>query len=385
MLNQLINIVNYPFRRLKGFLKRHLGWLGTPCIILYRGYGNKEEFYLRGRVIEDTGLAKPETDDRLWDNLLAMIKRYGSTGIPEQAVQINVNGKHYKCKADEDGYFELEDTLPQPLPAFDEWQQVQGQLVYPENGDKQLEVAARGEFLAADSNHSFGVITDIDDTILISHSTNVRKKLKLMLFKNAKTRLPFDGASAFYQALYQGPNLEKNHPFFYVSSSEWNLYDLLVDFCQHHDFPKGPFLLRDAQIQINKIWKVGGGNHHHKYEKICRILDMYPHLPFILVGDSGQRDAEIYSEISQQHPDRILAIYIRDVRPSRHQAVKDIAKKLAEKNIDMVLVKDTEEAALHALQRGFLHPEAIQAIVDEKRLNQAMDNEFFQILEKMTE
>nr|WP_262919038.1 App1 family protein [Tunicatimonas sp. TK19036] len=206
-----------------------------------------------------------------------------------------------------------------------------------------------------------------------------------MLFKNAKTRLPFDGASAFYQALYQGPNLEKNHPFFYVSSSEWNLYDLLVDFCEHHDFPKGPFLLKDAQIHLKKIWKAGGGNHHHKYEKICRIFDMYPHLPFILVGDSGQHDAEIYSELSQKHPNRILAIYIRDVRPSRHQAVKDIANELAKKNIEMVLVKDTEEAALHALKHGFLHPEAIQAIVDEKQLNQAMDAEFFQILEKMTE
>ena len=384
MINQLINIINFPFRKLKSFLKRRLGWLGDPCIILYRGFANQDQFYIKGRVIEDTGLAKPDEYDRFWDNVLAMIKRYGSSGLADRSLQVNFNGHGYRSRSDEDGYFTIDTNLPSEKNESALWRPIEAQLTR-EGSFSQDVTTSQSEILRLDCGHDYGVITDIDDTILISHATNVRKKLKLMLFKNAKTRLPFDGASAFYQALYQGPDLEKNHPFFYVSSSEWNLYDLLLDFCQHHNFPKGAFLLRDAKIDLKKIWKAGGGNHNHKHEKICRILKLSDPLPFILVGDSGQHDAEIYADIARNNPGRVAAIYIRDVRPSRHNAVKQIATDLAKDDITMKLVSDTEEAAVHALKNGYIHPDAVQGIVDEKKINQAMESELSQILEKIVE
>lgn len=386
MLNLLINLINYPFRKLKSLLKRLLGWVGTPCIVLYRGFSNKRQFYLKGRVIEDTGLARPEENHHFGKNLLAMIKRYGSSGIPDQRVLISVGNQQFDLESDEDGYFTLESAHDGLDSSINLWSQVRAKLIVEDSiAQSQKNPSSHSELLRLDQGHDFGIITDIDDTILISHATNVRKKLKLMLFKNAKTRLPFDGAAAFYQALYQGPNLEKGHPFFYVSSSEWNLYDLLIDFCEHHSFPKGAFLLRDAKLHLKKIWKAGSGNHNHKYEKICRIFEMSESLPFILIGDSGQHDAEIYRDIATQNPGKVLAIYIRDVRPSRHRAVQEIANQLAQKDINMLLVKDTEEAAIHALKSGFIHPDAVPEIIDEKRINQEMDNELFQILEKIAE
>jgi phosphatidate phosphatase APP1 len=384
MLNQLINILNFPLRKLKSLVKNLLGWVGKPCIILYRGFANQHQFYIRGRVIEDTGLAKPEERHRFWDNIIAMIKRYGSSGLSNRLVEVIFNGQTFTLRSDDDGYFTIDTEVPGKSNNSGLWRSIQARMINEDSFSAQ-NTNAESEILRLDRGHAYGVITDIDDTILISHATNVRKKLKLMLFKNAKTRLPFDGAAAFYQALYQGPKLEQNHPFFYVSSSEWNLYDLLVDFCHYHNFPKGTFLLRDAKINLKKIWKAGSGNHNHKYDKICRILAMSDPLPFILVGDSGQHDAEIYAQIARNNHGRVAVIYIRDVRPSRHQTVKQIAADLAKENITMVLVPDTEEAALHALQNGFIHPEAVQDIIDEKKLNQAMESEFSQILEKIVE
>ncbi len=382
MINFIINLINYPFRKLKSFLKKKLGWLSTPVILPYRGYGNRHEFYIRGRVIEDTGLSQPDEADSIWQNLLAMVKRYASNGIADIEVCSDFGDMKRSCLTDEDGFFEINLPLNHPPLTLNEWQNLHfkaSEGLPP----SQKPIEATGQVLLSHIEDQFGVITDIDDTLLISHSTNFRKKLHLMLFKNAKTRLPFDGVASFYCALQSGNSGQHHNPFFYVSSSEWNLYDLLIDFCEHHKLPKGPFLLRDAEVKLSKIWKTGTGNHSHKLDKIRHILQLHEDNRFILIGDSGQRDAEIYQQFACEFPGRILTIYIRDVRPSRHEAVQAIAKKLADDHIEMLLVKDTEEAALHALQKGYITADRIRDIVAEKEENQKMSSDIGQLMERV--
>lgn len=387
MLNLIINILNFPFRKLKSYLKRKLGWLGHPAILPFRGYGNEQEFYIRGRIIEDTGLSQPEERDSILQNMLAMVKRYASNGISDIEVCADFGEVNRSYVTDEDGFFEINLPLTEQNYrlnyGINEWQKIHFSI--ENNLQNQHEIIEDyGEVLLSQIEDQFGVITDIDDTLLISHSTNFRKKLKLMLFKNAKTRMPFDGVAAFYRALQKGDTGNHHNPFFYVSSSEWNLYDLLVDFCKHHDLPKGPFLLRDAKIKLSKIWKAGTGNHDHKFEKICHIFSLHKKNQFILIGDSGQQDAEIYNQIARENPTRIKTIYIRDVRPSRHKAVQDIARKLKEDtNLEMLLVRDTEEAALHALKKRYITPSAVKDIISDKTADQLMDTELVQIMDKV--
>lgn len=383
MFNFIINVFNYPFRKFKAFVKRKLGWIGHPTILPYRGYGNNHQFYVRGRVIEDTGLAQPEEEDKIWHNMLAMLKRYASNGIADLKVCADFAGVERSYITDEDGFFEINLPLNDHSYNLNEWQRIHYTLYNTLHHEDDV-IEEVGEVLLSQIENQFGVITDIDDTLLISHSTNFRKKLKLMLFKNAKTRMPFDGVAAFYRALQKGSNGRYHNPFFYVSSSEWNLYDLLVDFCEHHGLPKGVFLLRDAEIKLSKIWKAGTGNHNHKFDKICHILEMHEESQFILIGDSGQHDAEIYDQITRDNPGRIKTIYIRDVKASRHSQVLSIANKLKEDTgIEMLLVKDTVEAALHALKKGYITPECIKDIIEEKEDNQHLEGELEQIMEKM--
>lgn len=185
-----------------------------------------------------------------------------------------------------------------------------------------------------------------------------------MLLKNARTRMPFEGVAGFYRALYQGREGIKN-PIFYVSSSEWNLYDLLIDFCVYQGIPKGPFLLRRLATRFYHIGR-GSGSHDHKIEKIRHIIQVFKGLKFILIGDSGQQDPEIYSRIAHEAPECIAAIYIRDVHPSRHKAVLSLAHDLQKLHIEMVMVKDTMEAARHALQMGFISEKYMHDIAVEK-------------------
>jgi phosphatidate phosphatase APP1 len=140
----------------------------------------------------------------------------------------------------------------------------------------------------------------------------------------------------------------------------------LKDFLDFNQIPAGPLLLRD--IGFGGETKLRGGHMGHKFKEITQILEAYPHLKFVLIGDSGQEDPKIYREVVKQFPDRVLAIYIRDVQlPDREQIAVDVSKSLLEDKVEMVIVDNTVEAAEHAAKIGLIYKEAVPAIEQEKK------------------
>lgn len=371
---KLAKKVKSPFRKIKLELKQRLGWLGVPMILPYRGFGNENIVYFRGCVLEDKGLCTPEVQDSIWDNMIAMIKRFVSDEIPGVKLSATFMGETKEFETDEKGFFEISFAPRNFVDPKDAWQPVALELLEDVIPDQE-EVKATGQIMLLTHTSEYGVISDVDDTILISKATNTWKKLRLMLFKNAHSRLPFEGVAAFYRALQEGTSNTYN-PIFYVSSSEWNLYDLLVDFCKVRGIPKGPFLLQTLEEDWYKFWKSGGGTHGHKADKIRHILSTYHDLKFILIGDSGQKDAEIYSKIVEEFPERILAIYIRDVsKPKRQMYIKTMGEGIEHTGVEMLLVKDTEEAAKHAIERGFISEKYLKSIKKERKRDHETTNE----------
>lgn len=350
-------------------VKQTMNWLDQPRVLPYRGFGNGEKAFISGRVLEDNGLAKPEANDSIWENVRAMYRRFKSDAIPGVRVQARFQDEVLVTETDDDGFFRFEF----PVNGIDRdqmWHPVDLRLL-DQVKEHQEHSRCVGEIMVPPSNSELGIISDVDDTILISHATNTWKKFRLIMLKNAHTRLPFEGVAAFYRALKRGAKANLNNPVFFVSSSEWNLYDLLRDFCRVQGIPKGTFLLKEFNEEWWKVWKSGGGSsHNHKLVKIRRILNTYPDLPFILIGDSGQHDAELYSKAVEEFPGRIRAIYIRDVsKEDRDAKVDEIAYEVNRKGVPMLLVKDTVAAASHAAGAGYISPQDIQAV----RQNQRMD------------
>lgn len=355
-LKRIAKSVKNPLVKFRLGLKQRLGWLDIPKVQPFLGFGNAETLQIRGRVIEDAGLKKPKENQSIRRNIIAMFKRYESEEFPGVTIELEINGKKYFEETDEAGFFHFVVSNPfPPLPEEEKWIKVKFKLLDEITEDQGL-IEEKGEIYLPPDNASFGIISDVDDTILISRSTNFIRRLRLLLFKNALTRLPFDGVSGFYKALQAGNTSTRRNPIFFVSSSQWNVYDLLLDFCTHHDIPKAPFLLRTLEKRWFEFWKERSpARHGHKFEKIKHILETYNHLPFILIGDSGQRDPEIYSRVAMEYPSRIAALYIRDVTTTkRHRQVKEIAENLREKGVEMLMVKDTGEAELHARKSGFI-------------------------------
>jgi phosphatidate phosphatase APP1 len=213
------------------------------------------------------------------------------------------------------------------------------------------------------SEAEYGVISDLDDTVIRTDVQSVPRMIRAVALGSAHTRLPFSGVAAFYRALQLGRSGRPLNPIFYVSSSPWNLYDLLDEFLAIRGIPAGPLILRDWGIGVN-----AARNAPHKLEAIAHILDAYPSLPFILIGDSGQQDPEIYSEIIARYPTRIQAAYIRNVtpQPERSAAVKNLIRQVTEAGSTMVLTDDTIAAARHALERGWIAENALGAILADE-------------------
>ncbi|MBF9254776.1 DUF2183 domain-containing protein [Pontibacter sp. 172403-2] len=353
-------------------LKRRLGMLQPLQILPYRSYGTETRLYVKGRVLADKGITQSEQDDTLWENLLNMYRRFESNEIPNARVQLNLQNTTYQITTDAEGYFVLNIEPPKPLHLDNIWHPIELELT---DAPVTLteEVKATAYVLVPPPDAEYGIISDIDDTIVRTGSTSLLETGRNVLLNNAHTRIPFHGVSQFYKALQLGRNGKRNNPFFYVSSSPWNNYDLLYHFLELNDIPQGPLLLRDFGLDKDKF--LHSDHMSHKYKEIENILVTYPKLNFILIGDSGQQDADIYQEVVRKHPGRIMAIYIRDVNiPKRTKAVSTIADELKhDGEVELVLVKETAAAAKHAASKGFIFTEQVQHVEKEAELDEARD------------
>ncbi len=353
------------FDELKHRLALRHGWLEPLQLQAYLGYGTPRRISLRGRVLRDRGIVDAADDDTLWRHLLDMFRRFGSDEVPGARVRARVGESVLEVVTDQEGFFQFDHEPVAPLPDDRLWHDVELELLQPRVGDRAAP-RATGRVLVPMPGATYGVISDVDDTIVRTDATNLLLMARIVFLHNVHVRLPFKGVAAFYQALHRGADGASGNPLFYVSSSPWNLYDLLVHYLEVHDIPLGPLFLQDWGLEHDRVVKVG--HREHKLAVIGRLLATYPALPFVLIGDSGQEDAEIYHQVVVDHPGRVAAIYIRDVRhEERDRAVEAIAREVERLGAPMLLVEDTLAAARHAAEHGLIAPEALPAIGEEKR------------------
>ncbi|GAB2783867.1 phosphatidate phosphatase APP1 [Hymenobacter luteus] len=354
--------------------RARLGLLHPLQLLSYRSYGTPSRLYVKGRLLTDKGIGEPDPTDSRWHNLLNMYRRFDSNEISGAQLQVRpADGSEHSVVTDEEGYFTLNlepKQLPEPVDFL--WYPVDvllRQAPAPFPTPEKLDTRAMVLIPPADAE--YGIISDLDDTVIQTSATDLLRMARTVLLRNARSRLPFKGVAEFYRQLQLGRNGKRNNPFFYVSSSPWNLYDLLEDFLNLNDVPPGPLLLRDMALKRKQ--NTDASEHHgHKLKEIDNLLLTYPTLPFVLIGDSGQEDANIYREVVRRHPGRILAIYIRDVnRPDRAALVEQVSEDLRSDKVEMLLVQDTVQAAHHAAATGLIFQEAIPAVEQEKQKDEA--------------
>ena len=334
----------------------------TLVIIPYVGYGTGRFIELKGRVLEDKGIKPAQETDRVWDNLLNMYRRFESDEVPNARVLARFQDVEQEISADGEGFFEVSLRFENPQSHESSWQHIRLELLDPLNpGDGK--VVAEGQAMIVASEADFGVISDIDDTVV---HTGVTSRLKLagtILLKNAYTRLPLKGVANFYNALQNGRGGGTRNPLFYVSSSPWNMYDLFREFFQINNIPDGPIFLRDWGFEAQSM--LAENNRKYKLNAIYNILDRFPDLNFILIGDSGEEDPEIYTQVIRTYPQRILGVYIREVKHNakRVDEIRELARQVESYGSVLVLAEDAHVMAAHAAKEGWTgSPAAFQPL-----------------------
>ncbi|GAB5513394.1 App1 family protein [Rhodopirellula baltica] len=350
-------------------IRKRWGRAGVPQIQTYTGFATADTIHLRGRILNNPPLDPDFHNDRWWQNLAHTWRRFASDEVPGVTIEGSFAGVTGRTVSDSEGYFELDIPRTADNSEFAFWMPAQLAIV-DDDRISPLESFAVCDVMHISSDAKYAVVSDVDDTILRTGATDIGTMAKLTFFGNARTRAPLEGVASLYEWMqHNGQRFGSPvNPIFYVSSSPWNLYDLLEDFLELNAIPKGPLFLRDLGIDDDKFIKQG---HDRKLEQTRNLMNAFPHLPFVLVGDSGQEDARLYATAAEEFGQRIPAIFIRDIDPetmSNHdEKVDRYTKQSAAAGVPMHLVKDSIEVSVIAEQLGLLSKDILPAIEEATR------------------
>ncbi|MEJ7742717.1 MAG: phosphatase domain-containing protein [Nocardioidaceae bacterium] len=267
---------------------------------------------------------------------------YLSAEVAGAQVTVEVGGRTQRAVSDDEGYVDV--ALDVDLSPG--WHPVTFRL--DDEGS-----AVVGKAMVVDPAARLGIVSDIDDTIIHTGLTRLVEAIRTTLFVAEDARVAIPGAAEFYASLVAAD--DDRAPVFYVSTGAWNLHPVLHRFLERHNFPVGPMLMTD--------WGPGGkwlfreNSIAFKSRTILERIDEHPQLRWVLVGDSGQHDPEAYAAVARARPDKLHAIYIREVppqSPGRSERVREIAQELATLGVPMLLIRDSLAAAEHARELGLL-------------------------------
>ena len=333
-----------------------MGWFKKDPlqIIAFQGYGTDSHFYVRGRALEDESIDLEK--QHIWHLIINTWKRFETDEIKNVGLNIKLpNHKILKVTTDDNGYFIAETNFKNLKALTNEEGWLSFEISYDNTTiSRTIQNKNRfpGELLIPSDKAKFAVASDIDDTILHTGVVSILKWKVIYnsIFKHAKNRIPLEGAADFYHKLHSGVSGNNANPIFYVSHSPWNLYRYLELFLRQNNFPKGPILLRSLS---NLLKRKTQDEKPQKQKEILNLLKTYPNLPFILIGDSGEHDPDIYMEIAEEFPDRILAIYLRSVKHKKKMLrVRGLVENY--KTTMVLMVESSAQAIEHAREHGFI-------------------------------
>jgi phosphatidate phosphatase APP1 len=273
------------------FLLRR-GW--TPHVLPFTGYGTEGRVRVLGRVL----LFPPDDRRRLFSTTRGW-RRFLSAPISDVRVEVELSGRRHSVVSARGGYLDAmldteADTPAGPTPVrFTVGSQTAEGTVHIVSRDARL-----------------GLISDIDDTVMVTALPRPLVAFWNTFVRQEASRRPVSGMADLYrEVLRRRPNTF----VVYLSTGAWNVAPALAEFLDRHGFPPGPLLLTDWGPTTQGWFRSGP---EHKRIQLRRLLAELPQLRWLLVGDDGQHDPQLYREVVQAAPHRVHGLAIRRLTPS---------------------------------------------------------------------
>jgi len=322
--------------------------MNKTSVKVYHGYGHQQNLVAYGHVFKSRAKVKQTYSSNIFINIIRLIKLFIVKPLPFTDVRLQFFDQTIYNKTEADGFFKFEWAAEHDVPAG--WHFVKVDAVDPDG--KTIASTEGKVYVPHITQYAF--ISDVDDTVMVSHSATIARRLRELFIKNPHTRKTFPGAADHYQQLSTAhTSADQPNPFFYVSSSEWNLYDYLVETFQFNKLPNGAFLLNTIK-QWTDLIKTGKTGHEGKLLRVMRILDAFPNQRFIFFGDNSQQDPMIYSAIAEKYPQNIEAIYIRNIRKEKAPETLKILDHVTRFGIHTCLFENSSAALEHSKKIGLI-------------------------------
>jgi phosphatidate phosphatase APP1 len=271
---------------------RQRGW--HPLIRAYTGYGAPGWARIMARVvlIPHQGKRKRLEKVRGW-------RSFATTPVDDAIVRVEIGDEVHETRTDRSGYIDCRvkgDLEPG-------WARVRLTTEGAEPADAPIRVV--------DPRVRFGVISDIDDTVMVTALPRPLLAAWNTFVLDEHARMAVPGMAVLYERLI---NAHPGAPVFYISTGAWNVAPTLTRFLSRHLYPAGPLLLTDWGPTAERFFRSG---QEHKRTTLARLATEFPDIRWLLVGDDGQHDQEIYSEFAHDHPENVTAVAVRRLSPTQ--------------------------------------------------------------------
>jgi phosphatidate phosphatase APP1 len=270
---------------------RQRGW--HPVITAYTGYGGPGWARVMARVVlSRRSVRKQREKARGW-------RSFTSSPVHNTTVRIQIGDRVHETRTDRSGYVDcrVEGDLG---PG---WASVRLSADGAESVDAPVRVV--------DPGVKFGLISDIDDTVMVTALPRPLLAAWNTFVLDEHARMSVPGMAVLYERLVTA---NPGAPVFYLSTGAWNVAPTLTRFLSRHLYPAGPLLLTDWGPTPDRWFRSG---QEHKRTTLRRLAAEFPDVRWLLIGDDGQHDQEIYSEFAREHPDSVAAVAIRRLSPTQ--------------------------------------------------------------------
>ena len=264
----------------------------TPTVAAFPGYGGHGWVRVLGRVL----ITPPARRDaggeyaslRGWRSFL-------SVPTDDTELQVRIGAETFTVPIDRGGVVDV--TIPVRLAPG--WNAIDLSIADAETVSSQVFVVEPRE--------RFGLISDVDDTVWVTALPRPLVAAWNTFIVDEHARIQVSGMSVLYE------RIRREHtgaPILYLSTGAWNIAPTLRRFLTRNLFPPGPFLLTDWGPTHDRFFRSGKA---HKREELRRLASEFPDIRWLLFGDDGQHDEEIYAEFAREHPRSVAAVCIRQL------------------------------------------------------------------------
>ncbi|MFI8595842.1 DUF2183 domain-containing protein [Kocuria koreensis] len=270
-----------------------------PVIVPFVGYGKTSWVRVLGRAVYKTMMFSDIIDSFAGDQRATSPARgwrsFTSVPIANAEIDVVIGDQHFQVSADHGGVIDVELAIELAPGVHTVRMSTAGS-----------DVVSSTVYVVPD-DEKIGIICDVDDTIMVTALPRPLLAAWNSFVLSEHARMPTPGMPVFLERLHRA---HPHAPIMYLSTGAWNVAPTLRRFLSRNAYPEGTLLLTDWGPTRTRWFRSGAA---HKVDSLKRLAREFPDMKWILVGDDGQRDPDIYNGFALRYPENVAAIVIRNL------------------------------------------------------------------------